>query len=348
MTVENTILDSEYLPEVTRKSDRPVPPARKFVKDLEAAGAFDDLFAKIDAGEVDLAGDGGFINELIKAALEKGLQAELSSHLGYAPGDRAGKTAAETTNARNGSFPKTVATSVGEVDLSVPRDRDGTFTPRLVPKGSRRLGGLDDMIISLYAGGMTIREIQHHLVSTIGADLSHETIANITDAVLKEVVTWQQRPLDEFYPVMYLDAIRVKVRDGGHVKQKSAHIAVGVDMEGIKHVLGIWVQDNEGASFWAHVCAEIANRGVKDVLIVCCDGLVGLPEAIEATWTHAMVQTSSVHHGVSGRVPLIVCTVAGRTYANAHRLRSIRRPVRRRRGRPDQIGQREQHVRVPR
>ncbi|NIH71820.1 transposase-like protein [Auritidibacter ignavus] len=151
------------------------------------------------------------------------------------------------------------------------------------------------MIISLYAGGMTIRDIQHHLAVTIGTELSHETIANITDAVLEAVVEWQNRPLEEFYPVIYLDAIRVKVRDGGHVRSKAAHIAVGVDLDGIKHVLGIWVQDTEGAAFWAHVCAELANRGIRDVLIVCCDGLTGLPEAIEATWPDSLVQTCVVH-----------------------------------------------------
>lgn len=177
----------------------------------------------------------------------------------------------------------------------MPRDRDGSFTPRLVPTGSRRLGGLDEMIISLYAGGMTVRDIGHHLVTTIGTELSHETIANITGAVLDAVMEWQNRPLEQFYPVIYLDAIRVKVRDNGHVRSKAAHIAVGVDMDGIKHVLGIWVQDTEGASFWAHVCAQLANRGVEDVLIVCCDGLTGLPEAIEATWPDSLVQTCVVH-----------------------------------------------------
>jgi len=181
------------------------------------------------------------------------------------------------------------------VELAIPRDRDGSFTPRLVPKGSRRLGGLDDMIISLYAGGMTVRDIEHHLASTIGTELSHETISNITDQVADEVATWQDRPLDALYPVIYLDAIVVKVRDGAHVTNKAAHIAVGVDMDGIKHVLGIWLQSSEGAKFWAGVCADLANRGVKDVLIVCCDGLTGLPEAIEATWAAATVQTCVVH-----------------------------------------------------
>ena len=151
------------------------------------------------------------------------------------------------------------------------------------------------MIVSLYAGGMTIRDIQHHLVSTIGTDLSHETISKITDEVLEEITAWQRRPLEPLYPVVYLDALVVKVRDGAHVRNKAAHIAVGVDLDGVKHVLGIWVQQSEGAKFWAGVCSELANRGVKDVLIVCCDGLTGFPEAIAATWPQATVQTCVVH-----------------------------------------------------
>ncbi|WHS27194.1 IS256 family transposase [Auritidibacter ignavus] len=272
------------------------PGGADVVAQLKASGALDELFARIDAGEIELTGNGGVIPELIKETLERGLQAEMTSHLGYGPGDREAKAVTDRpVNARNGSYSKTVASEVGDIELTVPRDRDGSFTPRLVPKGSRRLGGLDEMIISLYAGGMTIRDIQHHLAVTIGTELSHETIANITDAVLDAVVEWQNRPLEEFYPVIYLDAIRVKVRDGGHVRSKAAHIAVGVDLDGIKHVLGIWVQDTEGAAFWAHVCAELANRGIRDVLIVCCDGLTGLPEAIEAAWPDSLVQTCVVH-----------------------------------------------------
>jgi len=164
-----------------------------------------------------------------------------------------------------------------------------------VPKGQRRLGGLDEMIISLYAGGMTVRDISHHLESTLGTELSYETISNITDEVLEAVAEWQARPLEAIYPVIYLDAIVVKIRDGAHVVNKAAHIAVGVDIDGIKHVLGIWVQEHEGAKFWAGVCADLANRGIRDVLIVCCDGLTGLPEAIEATWPNATVQTCVVH-----------------------------------------------------
>lgn len=262
------------------------------VAELKAAGDLDRLFARIDAGEIELTGSGGLIPELIKAALERGLTAELSDHLGYDKGD---PEAALFPNSRNGSTPKTVLSQVGEVPLKIPRDRDGTFTPRLVPKGARRLGGLDEMIVSLYAGGMTVRDIQHHLESTIGTQLSHETISKITDEVLDEVLAWQRRPLEAFYPVIYLDALVVKVRDGAHVRNKAAHVAVGVDLDGIKHVLGIWVQASEGTRFWAGVCAELANRGLRDVLIVCCDGLTGFAEAIEATWPQATVQTCVVH-----------------------------------------------------
>ena len=260
--------------------------------DLKASGDLDRLFARIDAGEIELTGDGGLIPGLIKAALERGLQVELGEHLGYDKGD---PEASLFVNSRNGTTPKTLRSQVGDIPLDVPRDRDGTFTPRLVPKGSRRLGGLDEMIISLYAGGMTIRDIEHHLVSTVGTDLSHETISKIIDEILEEVLAWQRRPLEAFDPVVYLDALVVKVRDGAHVRNKAAHIALGVDMDGIKHVLGIWVQTNEGSKFWAGVCAELANRGVRDVLIVCCDGLTGFPEAIEATWSQATVQTCVVH-----------------------------------------------------
>lgn len=275
-----------------RRAIRADSPARAAVSELASSGALDGLFAKIDTGEVDLTGDGGIVAELIRATLERGLAVELSDQLGYEKGD---PTAAAFPNSRNGSTPKTVATASGDVDLRVPRDRDGTFTPRLVPKGSRRLGGLDDMIISLYAGGMTVRDIAFHLESTLGTELSHETISSVTDAVCEEVLAWPQRPLDALYPVIYLDAIVVKVRDGTHVRNKAAHIAVGVDVDGVKHVLGIWLQHAEGAKFWAGVCADLANRGVRDVLIVCCDGITGLPEAIEATWTQATVQTCTVH-----------------------------------------------------
>jgi putative transposase len=254
--------------------------------------AIDEALAQAADGGVALTGEGGFLPELVKAVLERGLAVELDDHLGYAKGDPAGRG---SPNSRNGFTPKTLQTEVGQVPLDVPRDRNGSFDPRLVPKGSRRSGGLTDMIVSLYAGGMTVRDIQHHLARTVGSDLSHETISNITDAVAEEVLAWQTRPLDAVYPVVFLDALVVKVRENNAVRNKAAHIAIGVDCQGIKHVLGIWVQQAEGAKFWAQVCAELANRGVRDVIIACVDGLSGFPEAIEATWPYATVQTCTVH-----------------------------------------------------
>jgi len=272
--------------------ERPERDARALRKELFSDELIDELLARVDRDGLTLTGRGGLLPEMLKAVLERGMDAELTDHLGYARGDRAGHGSG---NSRNGTSPKTVGTEVGDLRLDQPRDRSSSFASRLVPKGVRRMGGLQEMIISLYAGGMTVRDIQHHLVSTLGTDLSHETISNVTDAIAEEVKAWQARPLEAFYPVIYLDALVVKIRDGAHVLNKAAHLVVGVDMDGIKHVLGIWVQAAEGAKFWAGVCAELANRGVKDVLIVCCDGLTGLPEAIEATWKHATVQTCVVH-----------------------------------------------------
>ncbi|WP_420853147.1 IS256 family transposase [Serinicoccus profundi] len=276
----------------------------------------DKLLAATGERGVSLTGAGGFLPEMIKTVLERGMGAELTDHLGYAKGDAAGRGSG---NSRNGTTPKTVGTEVGDIALDQPRDRNSTFSSALVPKGARRLGGLEDMIISLYAGGMTVRDIQHHLGATLGTELSHETISNVTDAVLEEVKAWQSRPLEAFYPVIYLDALVVKVRDGSHVTNRSAHVAVGVDMDGVKHVLGIWVQATEGAKFWAGVCAQLANRGVKDVLIVCCDGLTGLAEAIEATWPHAMVQTCVVH--------LIRASMRFVSYADRKAVAAMLRPI---------------------
>ena len=219
--------------------------ARAVINEMIEAGLLDGVMARADAGELRLTGEGGFLPEMIKAVLERGLTAELTGHLGYEKGDPAGRG---SPNSRNGSSPKTLSSEVGDVALAVPRDRAGSFEPRLVPKGARRAGGLDDMIISLYAGGMTVRDIQHHLERTLGTELSHDTISKITDGVLDEVKAWQSRPLEEIYPIIYLDALVVKVRDGHTVKNRAAHIAVGVDLDGVKHVLGIWVQATEGRS----------------------------------------------------------------------------------------------------
>jgi len=290
--------------------------AREAINSMIDAGLLDDVMDRVDAGGLTLTGEGGFLPEMIKAVLERGLASELTGHLGYERGDPAGRG---SPNSRNGTTPKTLATEVGDIGLDVPRDRVGSFEPQLVPKGSRRAGGLDDMIISLYAGGMTVRDIGHHLARTLGTELSHDTISKITDGVLEEVKAWQSRPLEEIYPIIYLDALVVKVRDGHQVRNKAAHIAVGVDLDEVKHVLGIWVQASEGAKFWAGVCAELANRGVRDVLIVCCDGLTGFPEAIEATWPQATVQTCTVH--------LIRAAMRFVSYADRKKVAAALRPI---------------------
>ena len=266
--------------------------ARKAVGDLVDERAIDAVLARIKGDGLRLTGPGGFLSELVRSVLERGLAAELTEHLGYDKHDPAGKGSG---NSRNGATPKTVQTEVGPIDVSVPRDRAGTFTPVLLPKNARRLGGLSDVVISLYAGGMTVRDISHHLHRVYGTDVSADTISTITDEVLDEVKAWQTRPLDEVYPIIYVDALMVKIRDGGQVRNKACYLVVGVDCAGVKHVLGIWVQATEGAKFWAQVCTELRNRGVRDVLIACCDGLTGLPEAIEAIWPHTTVQTCTVH-----------------------------------------------------
>jgi len=266
--------------------------ARKAVDDLVDKQALDALLAQVKGDGLRLTGPGGFLSELVRAVLERGLQAELSEHLGYGKHDPAGHGSG---NSRNGATTKTVQTEVGPMQVKVPRDRAGTFTPMLVPKNARRLGGLSDVVISLYAGGMTVRDISHHLHRVYGSEVGPDTISTITDEVLDEVKAWQHRPLDEVYPIVYVDALVVKVRDGGQVRNKSCYLVVGVGVDGVKHVLGIWVQQAEGAKFWMQVCTELRNRGVRDVLIACCDGLTGLPEAIEAVWPHTTVQTCTVH-----------------------------------------------------
>jgi putative transposase len=299
-----------------RDSGEVVDPARAAVNDMLQAGLLDEVMERASAGELTLTGEGGLLPELVRSVLERGLATELTEHLGYEKGDPAGRG---SPNSRNGTTGKTLGTEVGPVPLAVPRDRAGSFEPRLVAKGQRRAGGLDEMIISLYAGGMTVRDIQHHLERTIGTELSHDTISKITDTVLEEVKAWQSRPLEEIYPIVYLDALVVKVRDGHQVRNRSAHIAVGVDLDGIKHVLGIWVQAGEGAKFWAGVCAELRNRGVRDVLIVCCDGLRGFPEAVEATWPQTTVQTCTVH--------LIRAAMRFVSYTDRKRVAAALRPI---------------------
>ncbi len=265
-------------------------------RDVSAPPPVDEQIARIieQAQEqgLQLTGEGGLLPDMIKAAVEAALRAEMADHLGYDRHDRVGRGSG---NSRNGLTAKTVQTTAGPVGLEVLRDRNGTFDPVTVPKGVRRLNDFDDMIMSLFAKGMTTRDIAEHLKVTYGAAVSHETIANITDAINEVVKEWRARPLDEVYPIMYIDAIRLRIRDGGAVRMKACHIAIGVDIDGVKRVLGMWIEQTEGARFWAGVLTELRNRGVKDVLIVCCDGLTGLPDAIATAWPKAIVQTCVVH-----------------------------------------------------
>jgi len=260
---------------------------------LLSASQLDEAVAVLRASGGKLLGEGGLLTSLVRDVLEAGLKAELTDHLGYGKHEVAGRGSG---NSRNGaSAPKTVQTEVGPIRVAVPRDRAGTFEPVLLPKNATRLGGFEDIIVSLYAGGMTVRDVAHHLRRVYGADVSADLISTVTDSVLEEVKAWQCRPLDEIYPIIYIDALVIKVRDGGQVRNKAAHLAIGIGLDGIKHVLGIWITETETSKFWLSVCTDLRNRGVKDVLVLCCDGLTGLPEAVEAVWPRTTVQTCTVH-----------------------------------------------------
>lgn len=252
----------------------------------------EQLVAQARATGRPITGADGVLRQMIKAVLERSLAAELTDHLGYDRGDPAG---AGSGNNRSGTTGKRLATELGPVELDVPRDRNGSFEPQTVRKGQRRMDGVDSLVLGLYARGMTVRDIAAQLKDSFDLDLSPDLISKLTDSVLEEVKDWQARPLDAVYPVIFLDAIVCKVRDGGTVKNKAAHLAVGVTVEGQKEVLGIWVETSEGAKFWLRVMNELKARGVDDVLIVVCDGLTGLPAAIEAVWPAAVVQSCIVH-----------------------------------------------------
>jgi putative transposase len=251
----------------------------------------DRLMAQIDADGLELLGPGGVLTELTSRIMNRAMEAERTDHLGYEPGDDAGGG-----NVRNGYSAKTVLTDAGAVPVRIPRDRDGSFEPKLVPKHQRRLEGFNDIVISLVARGMTTRDVQAHLADAYQVEISPELISKITDAVLPELREWQSRPLDEVYPILYLDAIVVKVRTDGRVTNRPVYIAMAVDLDGRKHVLGLWLgKGDEGAKYWLGVLTELRNRGVLDVCIACCDGLTGFADAIESVWPQATVQTCVVH-----------------------------------------------------
>jgi putative transposase len=241
----------------------------------------DQLLANYEKPE-DLTGADGLFKQLKKALIERALGAELSEHLGYEKGDPAGRGSG---NSRNGTSAKTVLTDDGEIDIAVPRDRAGSFEPLLIAKGQTRFDGFDEKILSLYARGMTVREIQGHLAELYGTEVSPDLISRVTDAVLDEVREWQTRPLDPVYPVVFFDALRVKIRDEGMVKNKAVYVALALNPDGEKEVLGLWIEQTEGAKFWLKVINELKTRGLNDILIAVVDGLKGFPEAIASVYS---------------------------------------------------------------
>jgi len=242
----------------------------------------------------DLMGEGGIFKQLTKALIERCLGAELNTHLAQEK-EEAEKEISPAKNRRNGASKKTIKSEYGETEISVPRDRISTFEPQLIPKGETRFNGFDDKILSLYARGMTTRDIQAQLQELYGVEVSHTLISNVTEAVEQERKAWQNRSLDEVYPIVYLDAIVVKVRHEGRVINKAIHLALGVNLSGQKELLGLWITQNESSKFWLSVLTELQNRGVKDIFIACVDGLTGFPEAIETVFPQTQVQLCIVH-----------------------------------------------------
>jgi len=240
----------------------------------------------------DIVGKNGLLKQLTKALLERAMSAELTEHVGYEKHDPAGNNSG---NSRNGSSKKKLKGEFGEFELETPRDRNGSFEPRIIAKNQTRFTGFDDKIISMYSRGMTTREIEGHLKEMYGVEVSPTLTSSVTEAVMDEVKAWQSRPLEETYAILYLDALRVKIRDGGHVQNKAIYVAIAVNMQGNKEVLGLWAAENEGAKFWLQILTDVQNRGAKDFFIACVDGLKGFPDAIESVYPHTEVQLCIVH-----------------------------------------------------
>jgi len=253
-----------------------------------------ELVARAQADGVSISGEGGLLAQLTKIVLESSLQGEMDAHLGYGKHDPAGR---DGGNSRNGSRAKTVLTEAGPVEITVPRDREGSFEPQIVRKRQRRLGGIDGIVLSLTAKGLTTGEVSAHLAEVFGASVSKDTISTITDRVLEGMAEWQNRPLDRVYPVIFIDCIHVKIREG-NVANRPIYLALGVTVNGERDILGLWAGehgDGEGAKYWLRILTEIKNRGTQDVLMVVCDGLKGLPDAVNAVWDKTIVQTCIVH-----------------------------------------------------
>src|SRR5687767_674836 len=285
------VVDEPMVPAQAGSADEQLVTAEAIAEALDPA-LVARLAAQARAQGVQLLGRGGILQQLTKRFLEAALEAEMDEHLGYDKHDPVGRNGG---NSRNGRRAKTLLTEVGPVDIAVPRDRDGSFAPTIVPKRARRLGGVEDLVISLSAKGLTHGEICAHLAEVYGAEVSKDRITAITDRVMDGLNEWQNRPLDAVYPVIFIDCIQVKIRDG-QVANRPIYVALAVTADGGRDILGLWAGDGgEGAKWWLRVLTEIKNRGAGDVCMVVCDGLKGLPDAIAEVWPKAVVQTCIVH-----------------------------------------------------
>jgi putative transposase len=275
-----------------RPADRPpVGELPAAVGDQLSDAVVDELLAGAGTEE-EIVGPGGLLAQLTRRLVERAMSAELTEHLGY---ERHQEPPGGSGNTRNGTSSKTLATEHGRVRIDAPRDREGSFEPKIVRKGQRRFAGFDDKIIALYSRGLSVRDIQAHLEEIYGVEVGHDLISRVTDAVIEDVRAWQQRPLDDVYPVVFLDCLVLKIREGGSVQRRACYLALGVTVDGDRDVLGMWFLETEGAKFWMQVLAELKQRGIKDILICCVDGLKGFPEAIEAIFPATTVQTCIVH-----------------------------------------------------
>jgi putative transposase len=294
--------------------DGPQPPQEVIdrLAGLLPDGALDDAVRGLRPEE--LSGPGGLLSQLAGRVVEAALEAEITEHLGHPPGG-----VPQGANVRNGHTAKTVQSDLGPVQVKTPRDRQGTFEPQILPKRQTRLAGLDEKVLGLYAGGMTVRDISDHLSELYGTEIGRDTISRITDAVLEDVAAWRTRPLEQVYPIVYFDAMMVRVREDRSVQNRACYLALGVTCDGEREVLGIWWQETEGAKFWLAVLNDLRRRGVQDVLIACVDGLKGFPEAIEATFPQAWVQTCIVH--------LIRASLRYVNYRDKKRVATALRPI---------------------
>ena len=252
----------------------------------------DEILKEYDGNPETFWGKDGIFKELSKGLIERAMKAEMAHHLGYKENE---KKKGGRSNHRNGNFNKKIKGDSGEVEIEVPRDRNGSFEPQIVKKGESRITGMDDKIISMYARGMSVREIQGHLEEIYGVEVSADLISTVTDAVIDEVQKWQSRALQEIYPIVYLDALVVKGRNGGKSSNRTVYLAIGINIHGVKEPLGLWIEESEGAKFWLKVITELKNRGVQDIFIACVDGLKGFPDAIEAVFPETDVQLCIVH-----------------------------------------------------